>query len=117
MVAPFLRTEVRHLQIASRRHRMAFSCKLWDAIPAAMGSEDRRWTPMRGKLSSPRRRLAQFACPASEMPKIRCRGWNGFRVGDVLLQNRVNEVHLHPPYNLGVQFRLLGTPGIPTAQG
>jgi len=42
MVSALRHTEPRHPPFGWRLRRKAFSCRLWDAIQAAIGSEDRR---------------------------------------------------------------------------
>src|SRR5260370_27660089 len=42
MVSALRHTEPRHPPCGLRLRRKAFSCRLWDAIQAAIGSEDRR---------------------------------------------------------------------------
>src|SRR5713226_8280060 len=42
MVSALRHTEPRHPPFGLRLRRKAFSCRLWDAIQAAIGSEDRR---------------------------------------------------------------------------
>jgi hypothetical protein len=42
MVSTLRHTEPRHPRFGLRLRRKAFSCRLWDAIQAAIGSEDRR---------------------------------------------------------------------------
>ena len=42
MVSALRHTEPRHPRFGLRLRRKAFSCRLWDAIQAAIGSEDRR---------------------------------------------------------------------------
>ncbi len=42
MVSALRHTEPRHPPFGLRLRRKAFSCRLWDAIQAVIGSEDRR---------------------------------------------------------------------------